>query len=118
MSAGLAIISEVESALNGASSEKRTDILRRVTDLFVASSDNCSEAQAEVFDGVMGQLISHVESRATIELSHRLSNVSNAPRETVRRCISSRLTRSMPARRRRTITASRNCGVTSSRRLG
>jgi len=28
----LAIISEVESALNGASSEKRTDILRRVTD--------------------------------------------------------------------------------------
>ena len=85
MSAALAIISEVESALSGASSEKRTDILRRVTDLFVASSDNCSEAQAEVFDGVMGQLISHVESRAAIELSHRLSSVPRAPRETVRR---------------------------------
>jgi len=85
MSTGVAIISEVESALTGASSEKRTDILRRVTDLFVASADSCSEAQAEVFDGVMGQLISHVESRAAIELSHRLSTISSAPRETVRR---------------------------------
>jgi uncharacterized protein (DUF2336 family) len=85
MPAALAIISEVESALSGASSEKRTDILRRVTDLFVAASDNCSEAQADVFDGVMGQLVSHVESRAAIELSHRLSSITNAPRETVRR---------------------------------
>jgi uncharacterized protein (DUF2336 family) len=85
MSAALSIIAEVETALHGASSEKRTDILRRVTDLFVASSDTSDETQAQLFDGVMGQLISHVESRAAAELSHRLATMANAPAGTVRR---------------------------------
>lgn len=84
MSAALSIIAEVESALHGTSSEKRTDILRRVTDLFVASA-NSDEQQVKLFDGVMGQLISHVESRAAAELSHRLSTMANAPAETVKR---------------------------------
>jgi uncharacterized protein (DUF2336 family) len=85
MPSALSIIAEVEGALHGTSSEKRTDILRRVTDLFVASSDNSNEQQAQLFDGVMGQLISHVESRAAAELSHRLSTMANAPADTVRR---------------------------------
>jgi uncharacterized protein (DUF2336 family) len=59
--------------------------LRRVTDLFVASSGNSNEHQVKLFDGVMGQLIAHVESRAAAELSHRLSTIGNAPAETVRR---------------------------------
>jgi uncharacterized protein (DUF2336 family) len=85
MAATLSILSEVESALQSASNEKRTDVLRRVTDLFVASADNSNESQVQLFDGVMGQLISHVESRAAVELSHRLSSMANAPVETVRR---------------------------------
>lgn len=85
MNTALALISEMETALHGASNERRTDILRRVTDLFVASADNSNESQVQVFDGVMGQLITHVESRAAAELSHRLSSMSNAPVETVRR---------------------------------
>jgi uncharacterized protein (DUF2336 family) len=85
MSAALSIIDEVESALHGSSSEKRTEILRRVTDLFVASAENSSESQTQLFDGVMGQLISHVESRAAAELSRRLCTVDNAPVETVKR---------------------------------
>jgi hypothetical protein len=85
MTAALSIIAEVEGALHSASSEKRTDILRRVTDLFVASSGNTDEQQVKLFDGVMGQLISHVESRAAAELSHRLSTMANAPAETVKR---------------------------------
>jgi hypothetical protein len=85
MSEALSIISEVEGALQGASNEKRSDILRRVTDLFVASSGNSNEHQVKLFDGVMGQLIAHVESRAAAELSHRLSTMGNAPGATVRR---------------------------------
>jgi uncharacterized protein (DUF2336 family) len=85
MSAALKIIAEVEGALHGASTEKRSDILRRVTDLFVASSGSSGEQQIKLFDGVMGQLISHVESRAAVELSHRLATMDNAPSETVRR---------------------------------
>ena len=52
MTAALSIIAEVEGALHSASSEKRTDILRRVTDLFVASSGNTDEQQVKLFDGV------------------------------------------------------------------
>jgi uncharacterized protein (DUF2336 family) len=74
----------MEAALSGASTERRTDILRRVTDLFVASANNTDETQTKLFDGVMGQLIAHVESRAAAELSHRLATMGNAPPETVR----------------------------------
>jgi len=85
MSAAVSLLVEMESALNGASSERRTDILRRVTDLFVASAGNTNEDQTKLFDGVMAQLIAHVESRAAAELSHRLATMANAPAETVRR---------------------------------
>jgi uncharacterized protein (DUF2336 family) len=85
MSAALSIIGEVESALHGASSEKRSEILRRVTDLLVTTVADPSEDQSALFDGVMGQLINHVESRAAAELSRRLAPMPNAPRETVQR---------------------------------
>src|SRR4051812_36729962 len=61
MSAALSIVTEVETALHGASGEKRSEVLRRITDLFVASADNTNEHQTALFDGVMGQLIIHVE---------------------------------------------------------
>jgi uncharacterized protein (DUF2336 family) len=85
MSAALSIIGEVESALHGASAEKRSDVLRRVTDLFVSTTDQCTESQTALFGGVMGQLITHVESRAMAELSLRLAPISNAPTDIVKR---------------------------------
>jgi hypothetical protein len=80
----ISIISEVESALHGASDAKRADVLRRVTDLFIEEAPKITPDQTELIDGVMGQLIGQIESRALAELSRRLGPIANAPADTIR----------------------------------
>lgn len=78
------IFGEVESALHDASGERRIEVLRRVTDLFVGQANQISEEQTQLFDGVLNQLIRHIEERAIVELSARVAPIPNAPLETVR----------------------------------
>lgn len=85
MSRAVGIIDEVEQALHDASSAKRSEVLRRVTDLFVGEAEHFSADQTALFDSVLGQLVTHIESRAAIELSQRLAPIPNAPLQTVRR---------------------------------
>jgi Uncharacterised protein conserved in bacteria (DUF2336) len=84
MSRAVSIISEVETALHDASADKRMDVLRRVTDLFVGEAEHFTEDQTALFDSVLGQLVNHIESRAAVELSRRLAPIANAPPQTVR----------------------------------
>jgi uncharacterized protein (DUF2336 family) len=84
MSRANSVISDIESAMHGATDAKRGDVLRRVTDLFIAQSESIEPEQTALFDGVMGHLITHIESRAAVELSRRLATVANAPLDTIR----------------------------------
>jgi uncharacterized protein (DUF2336 family) len=84
MSRAVSIVSEVESALHGASDARRGDVLRRVTDLFVGEAETITAEQTAVFDDVLGRLVSQIEGRALVELSKRLAPIGNAPLETVR----------------------------------
>jgi len=79
----LSLIAELESALNSGTGAQRSDILRRVTDLFVQQADDYSAEQVGLFDDVMGHLIRKIERAALIELSDRLAPVDNAPRNVV-----------------------------------
>lgn len=83
MSGTASIFGEVESALRGAPGDKRVEVLRRVTDLFVTQSDQYSQEQTELFDGVLNRLIEHIEDRAIAELSARVAPIANAPAATV-----------------------------------
>lgn len=85
MSRAVSIINDVESALHDASAAKRTDVLRRVTDLFFSGAEHFTADQTALFDAVLGQLVNHIESRAAVELSTRLAPIANAPADTVRR---------------------------------
>ena len=78
------LISELEAAVNGGSSERRVAMLRQVTDLFLSDADRLSETQIGVFDDVLTKLIDRVEARTLAQLSTRLSPVDNAPGEVVR----------------------------------
>jgi uncharacterized protein (DUF2336 family) len=78
------IFGEVEAALHDASGTRRVEVLRRVTDLFVAQADQYSEEQTELFDGVLNHLVKDIEERAVAELSARVAAIPNAPVETVR----------------------------------
>jgi uncharacterized protein (DUF2336 family) len=73
------LISELEDAVRRGSQEKRVDTLRRITDLFLVQNDKLNEEQIQVFDQVLGHLLTRMESNALIELSERLAPINNAP---------------------------------------
>jgi uncharacterized protein (DUF2336 family) len=79
----LDLISELEDAVNGGSSEKRVSTLRRVTDLFLHDEERLTEDQVKVFDEVLCVLVTRVENRVRAELSARLAPAEHAPFEVV-----------------------------------
>ena len=84
MSQALGLAEEIEAALRDASPDRRSSVLRRVTDLFIHDAESLTADQTALFDDVLGQLVAHLESRAAVELSRRLAPVANAPFEMVR----------------------------------
>jgi hypothetical protein len=78
------LIGEIEGALASGSPGKQAEMLRRVTDLFLAGAGSYGEEQNDVFDGVISRLAEMIESKARAELAHRLAPVANALLNTVR----------------------------------
>jgi Uncharacterised protein conserved in bacteria (DUF2336) len=78
------LIAEIEGAFASGSAEKQVEILRRVTDLFLAGADKYSDGQVDLFDGVISRLAERIETKARAELANRLAPVANAPLTTVR----------------------------------
>jgi uncharacterized protein (DUF2336 family) len=83
VSVSVAIIAELEDALNSGSSEKRITTLRRVTGLFLGEADRLNEQQISVFDDVLGHLVQRIEAKALVQLSASLAPVDNAPLKTI-----------------------------------
>jgi uncharacterized protein (DUF2336 family) len=73
------LISELEDAVRRGSQGKRVETLKRVTDLFLGENERLNEEQIQVFDEVLGHLITRMESKALVELSERLAPINNAP---------------------------------------
>jgi hypothetical protein len=78
------LIEELESAMASGSVERRTDMMRRVTDLFINTNQRLSEDQVRLFDDVITHLMSHIEKRAIAELSARLAPIARGPVDTIR----------------------------------
>jgi hypothetical protein len=83
MSARHSLISELEESLRSGSRDERVTSLRRVTDLFLATSDRLNDEQIEVFDDVLSRLMEHVETKALSEFSQRLAPIDAAPNDVV-----------------------------------
>jgi hypothetical protein len=66
------LISELEEVLQRGSVDKSADVLRRVTDLFLATPQCCDET-VELYDDIIERLIGHFEKKVLIELSKRLA---------------------------------------------
>jgi uncharacterized protein (DUF2336 family) len=79
------IIAEIEGTFASGSVEKQAEIVRRVTDLFLAGADKYSDEHVDLFDGVISRLADRIETKARIELAHRLAPADNAPPITVRK---------------------------------
>ena len=78
------IIAEIEGSFASGSADKQAEILRRVTDLFLAGADNYSDEHVDLFDGVISRIAEKIETKARAELANRLAPADNAPPNTVR----------------------------------
>jgi uncharacterized protein (DUF2336 family) len=82
---GKSLIAELEDAIQSGSADNRVDTMRRITDLFVGTADRLNDQQVELFDDVLGRLISKIEGKAMAELSRRLGPIGNAPLHVVQK---------------------------------
>lgn len=62
------------------SSSKRRELLRRMTDLFVAAPESYGEREADQFGDIVTQLAHEMEMEVRRTLAHRLAKIPNAPR--------------------------------------
>ncbi|QOZ30638.1 DUF2336 domain-containing protein [Bradyrhizobium sp. CCBAU 53421] len=97
LTAGQAIVDEVEAAIRAGSAEKCIATAKRVTDLFLISAGSFNSEQIELFDNVLERLVKTIELRALAEISARmaltdiseqLAPVAQAPPAIVRRLAS------------------------------
>src|SRR3977135_4371897 len=79
VTAGLSFINDVEDALANGTVDRRGELLRRVTDLFVVGSDQYTYDQIELFDQVFIRLAAQIEISARALLAIRLAPLPNAP---------------------------------------
>jgi uncharacterized protein (DUF2336 family) len=79
-----AVLADLEGALQSGSPGRRTEVLRRVTDLFTVGESQLSGEQISLFDDVLGYLVAHIEKEALTELSARLAPAVKAPPRIVR----------------------------------
>jgi uncharacterized protein (DUF2336 family) len=84
MFAERSLIAEIEDIFASGSAEKQVEILRRVTDLFLADVGSYSDDQIDLFDGVISRIAEKIETKARTELAHRLAPIDNAPPKTIR----------------------------------
>jgi uncharacterized protein (DUF2336 family) len=84
MSVDLKFIGEIENAVANGSVGRRAEILRRVTDLFIAGATRLSDEDVALFDDVIMRLTVEIEISARALLSVRLAPIPNAPPRTIR----------------------------------
>ena len=84
MTTPLPLLDELECALADGSNARRTEILSRITDLFLGNASRYSPDQVNLFDDVISRLATAIEAKARARLANRLAHVSNAPAGVVR----------------------------------
>jgi uncharacterized protein (DUF2336 family) len=67
------------------SSEKRRELLRQITDVFLAQPSNRSEKEAVLFDEIVSAVASDLETQVRIELSRKIADTVAPLRHTARR---------------------------------
>jgi uncharacterized protein (DUF2336 family) len=78
------LLDQLENVMGTASIARRAEVLRRVTDLFMAGTGSFSQAQVELFDEVMIKLAEGLEVAARAAFGGRLAATIDAPLKVTR----------------------------------
>ncbi len=84
MNAQTNLIDQLKDALDNTDYGRRAEMLRRVTDLFVAGSGNFVGEQISLFDEVMSRLVEELEVSARMAFGERLAKIPDAPPRVIR----------------------------------
>ena len=84
MTTTTSLLDELEHALAGGSDAQRVAMLARITDLFLEGASRYSAGQINVFDEIIGKLVTAIEAKARAKLATRLAPVPNAPGGVIR----------------------------------
>ena len=79
MSSVSSLLRDLETTMVRGSADERTQILSRLTDLFLSTAAVMDEDHVGIFDVVSGRLSRAIELRARSERSGPLAPVPNAP---------------------------------------
>jgi len=60
------------------SSEKRRELLRQITDVFLADPPDRSDRESQLFDDIVGAVASDLETQVRVELARKVA-ASNVP---------------------------------------
>jgi uncharacterized protein (DUF2336 family) len=83
--ASLELIAELDHVVAAGSLERRGQILRRITSLFLSGAARLSEEHIELFDDVFIRLIDCIDAPTLAAFGAMLSKQTSAPRHTIRR---------------------------------
>ncbi len=81
----MAMYAELKHLAEERSSEKRLDLLRKITDLFFAGIDRHSEAETSLFNEVMETIVDKISREAKIDVSTNLAILPGFPYPVVRK---------------------------------
>src|SRR5215470_11431177 len=84
MGAPLELIHELDNSIAHSSEERRSTMLRHLTDLFLVGSDQYSEEEVDLIDDVLVRLVATIEQSSRALLSIRLGPVVLAPPKILR----------------------------------
>jgi uncharacterized protein (DUF2336 family) len=73
------LFDDLDAALRSGCADKRLDMLRSITALFLADANRLNEEQIAVFDDVLGHLIEKIEACALAEISAKFATLSRTP---------------------------------------
>jgi uncharacterized protein (DUF2336 family) len=79
------LIDELEAAVAAEDLRRQSLVMRRITDLFLASDNPLRPDQAALFDDVMSRLVGAVDARVRAEFGARIATEPHAPEQTLRR---------------------------------
>ena len=84
MSAGTSRLKELIAVAKEGSSERRRDLLRDITDVFMASPERYTSSELQHFDVIMSRVAEQVETALRREIAEKLADLPNAPKGLIR----------------------------------
>ena len=85
----------IEVAREG-STEKRADLLREITDVFMAAPDRYTSTEMQHFDVILSKVTESVEIALRVEIAEKLADTPNAPKNLVRQLAHDEITVAQP----------------------